>query len=433
MRHALRMGTHAERDYFIRGRSLFDTVIVNANLMEATRDATSVLLVRLKRPYLIDPITYAFALDPVLLRSATQPKERDAEPRPRATFGALAEAYGLPIAGAIGRTRLKPSDFNEETFPIVVDRVMQYQSGIVMERLSKNAEFIGASLDQTTIAAPQGLIPPYFVDDFSGSWRELNLAALNQAAQTRKDQAVGMVAYDSGSSSLHNTQVLAIRLLETGVQQFIIWPADLDEHVAPISLLEPYVELVTRLSSAGRRVWAAYGGFFAIMMRFRGIEGLSHGLGYGDKRQMEPVTGGGLPPATYYAKPVRDTVSIGTLSVLVDGLTEAEYRQRICSCAICEGLLKYGGVPGLLKALSETDLRASAKRGMVEVTTPRVYRLSRFHYLLNRAAEVAWLDSGVSFHEVESTLKSDAEWASNRIGEVAVRHIPRWLQVTSQD
>src|SRR6266404_7800641 len=130
MRHILRMGTHAERDYFLRGRSLFDNVIVNANLAEATRDATAVLLVRLKRPYLIDPITYVFSLDPTLLRSSTQPKDSTARRRPRSTFQALADAYALPIANSIGERRLTPKDLNDENFAIIVDRVVHYQNGI---------------------------------------------------------------------------------------------------------------------------------------------------------------------------------------------------------------------------------------------------------------------------------------------------------------
>ncbi len=433
MQHALRMGTHAERDYFLRGRSLFDAVFVNANLMEATRDATSVLLIRLKRPYLIDPITYAFASDPTLLRSGTQPKAGASKPRPRSTFQALAEAYALPIAEQIGQRRLSPRDFTSETFAITVDRVLQYQNGIVGQSLASNAEFIGAQLDGVVTATPDGLIPPYFVDDFSGSWTDLNLAALTQASETRKDQVVGMVAYDSTSSTLNHTLPLGMKVLETNVSRLILWPADLDEHYAVDAVLQAYSDLVEQLASAGRRVWAAYGGFFAILLRFRGLDGVSHGLGYGDKRQTEPVTGGGVPPASYYAKPVRDNVSIGTLSLLAEGLTVQQYKDRICECAICSELLDRGGVDELLGAFSETELRPSPRRGMIEVSTPFVYRLARFHYLLNRASEIQWVESGISFGDIAAQMRSDAEWAADRIGDKAVRHIERWLRVAQPD
>ena len=62
----LRLGSHAEKEYFLKTSPLYDGVIIGANLLESTPGATSSLLLKIKKmgkKVYIDPITYSFGLD----------------------------------------------------------------------------------------------------------------------------------------------------------------------------------------------------------------------------------------------------------------------------------------------------------------------------------------------------------------------------------
>src|SRR3972149_10705490 len=54
------MGSHAEKEYFEKTAKFFDGIIVGANLLESTPAATASFLAKLKIPYYIDPMTYAY-------------------------------------------------------------------------------------------------------------------------------------------------------------------------------------------------------------------------------------------------------------------------------------------------------------------------------------------------------------------------------------
>ena len=58
------MGSHSEKEYIEKTLKQFDGVMVGANLLQISPGATASLLLKLhkacKRPYYVDPMTYAF-------------------------------------------------------------------------------------------------------------------------------------------------------------------------------------------------------------------------------------------------------------------------------------------------------------------------------------------------------------------------------------
>lgn len=426
-RHYLRMGTHAESDYLLRARPLYDGLVFNANLVEATPGASAVLAMRLKKPFLIDPVTYAFALDPALLRS--KPSRKRPVPGMRATFASLADKMAVPLPKDGTGRGVAPGDLTDKQLALMIDRVLLYQETTFIEALQENAEFVGSELEEhPEVLKPEGSFGPYFVDDFATGWRSTNLEFLQRTVELRGNLAIGLVAYDASVATMQDVVGLAVALSDIAVEHLVIWPAELDEHSSTIESLKAYAHLVASLSKGQRRTTAAYGGYFAILLSYAGLRGVTHGVGYGDRRRIEPVVGGGLPPAQFYVRAIRDSVSMATFAVLCAQLTEDEYRMRICNCEICDGLLKRGGVDQLLHALTETETRPSPKRGMVEVPTPNVYRLSRFHFLLNRHDEVKEIRTSPPFDRIAAKLRDEAQWASQRLGGSVVRHIDRWLR-----
>ena len=74
----IRLGSHAEKEYLLKTAKLFSGVIVGANLLEMTPGATVSLAWKfrtLERQFVIDPLTYVFALDLDYIASDTKDKK----------------------------------------------------------------------------------------------------------------------------------------------------------------------------------------------------------------------------------------------------------------------------------------------------------------------------------------------------------------------
>lgn len=422
--HVLRLGTHAEHDYVERGRPLYDALMLNANLVEGSKSALAVLVTRIQKPYFIDPVTYAFALDPRLL-AAPGP----GAPRPKRSFAALARAYGLDPS-IVGARRLTSESFaDRSSLEELTTRVIDYQRTVFGTALANDAAFLTSEIsDRAEWLGPQFTIAPYFVEDFHDGWRQVNVGSLASAAAASRELRGGAIAIDSRELTPQNIAELAGIYTESDVDTAFLWLTDFDEHSASVNELIGYARLVELLAKQGKGLIASYGGYFSLLLAFRGLKGSSHGVGYGDKRDLEPVVGGGLPPARYYLPAIREFISLGDLGVLAGGMSTAEFRDTVCDCTICSGLLEGGGVANLIAQFTETADRNSVTGRVVAVPTARVYRLSRFHYLSVRALEFAGIRDADSLEKVLADLAARSRWVTRPLGFRATAHISRWIE-----
>lgn len=428
-KHFLRLGTHAEKEYLKRLKT-FDEVVLNANLIEATTEAMSVFALQMRNdghPFVIDPYTHAFAVEPSQIHSDTQP-HGSTKPRVKQTFESLSERFGIPLGDSLGLKSLQPSDLNP-VLEDVVARVLAYQKDRLSTALEENEEFLGTADDAESLK-PKMVLAPYFVDEFDSAWREINKRAINIASQIAGAEAAGVIAFDSRSAKGASLKGLADEYSGLDVSNYFIWPTDFDERVQTEASLRDYADFVSALSSSGKTLTAFYGGFFALLLHYRGLGGVSHGVGYGDKRGMEPVSGGGVPPPMFYVRAVRDVVRLGDVAILAANLSPDEYRTRICACTICEGLMAQDGVPGLLADLTETEFRTTARGEIRAVPAREVYKRVKWHFLLNRMSEVAEIGS-TPLDDLVARMRGEAQWAASRLGARATAHVHRWIAAVS--
>ncbi len=425
-RHIVRMGTHAEKEYLSATPGLFDGLLFNANLVEASKAATAVFATTQQAAFSIDPVTYSFGLDPRFLLATGKKKGLAV----KSTFSALADHFALP-QGFLGKRPLVPADLSDPILGDVVSRVVAYQRDVLADSLTEDAAFLLGDLEARVAAAlPEWTFAPYFVNDYRQDWLPINMRSLELAEAEPGPEVAAILAYDTRRADHEYLLSTAMAYGNAQSHTVFVWASNLDEHRSDMTPLRDYATLVRQLASQGQRPIAAYGGFFGMLLSFRGMAGITHGVGYGDRRDLEPVVGGGLPPATFYVRAVRDAVSVGDLTFLAADLSEADFRRWICTCTICDGLLSRGGVAGLIAALTETDDHVSEKGNLVSIATPRVYQLTRFHYLLNRSEEVRWVGSS-DLQTIALELRAGQDWAAERLGRAAVGHIERWLDVVN--
>ena len=311
----LRLGSHAEKEYIEKTGRFFDGLIVGANLMEATPGATASLLVKLggskeRRPIFIDPMTYAFGgyVDPESgsarydldwIKSEQQEKGQKGK-KTRAfkrSYRRLAEALGGPFKKAIDSSKaIRPDEFKDRKGTVeACDSVAKYQLNRMRDEFEKDREYIGGNAD--ALPSPKCLFAPYFYvppDD----WRRwLDLAML--LAATTSGLKLGAPVHAvicADHSSLVNEDMLDMlvkKIPETGVRGVWLWFSGFNELSAAPATLTRFRKLVESLSACGLEVYNMHGGFFSLCLSSFGLNGISHGVGYGEQKDVMPVVGQG--------------------------------------------------------------------------------------------------------------------------------------------
>jgi hypothetical protein len=418
--HAIRLGTHAEKEYLLRAAPWFTEVVLNANLVEATAGASSVFVVSLAKPYVIDPVTYAFGQNPYHLMNVRRGDIKR-------TFRALGERFGEPVATCLAQGRaLQPGDFSSvATVEGFCSRVLGYQVGRVGEALEANEVFLEPGLEGFP---PVRLISPYFYNDETVGWLDVNRRLADASVEGGSGTEVWAVVSFDGLllDRREDIDKLAESYGSVGCSGFLFWPADFEETRATMGQIVGLRRLVASLCSVGRSGIMLYGGYFSALLQDEGMAGISHGVGYGEKRDVVPVLGGGLPPAKYYLRAIHDDIYIHEMLQVAEELDERTFQSEICDCTICSGVIARGGLQLLRDEFGATEERPYGG-GFRSAPTGRVYRLTRFHYLENKHRELAEIAAGDRPSLVQR-LGEGYDRFSSYLGHGRLGYLIRWRQ-----
>jgi len=413
------MGTHAEKDYFHRAFPWYDEVVLNANLVEATAAASAAFLAVLAKPYMIDPVTYAFG----------QPTHYLVNPRRgevKKTFRSLANEYGDFVATRLSsETPLTYGDFaSDATLTGFAERVLAYQEDRLPRAWEQNQVFLEPG---TPYVPPVRVLAPYFFNDRSRLWLELN-RRLGEVSRVLLQEPTSLwipICFDGLLlGEPEELQLIIDAYASLSTDGYLFWPTDFEETRATVPQIRGLRQLADGLCDENRPGVMFYGGYFSALLRAEGVVGISHGVGYGEKRDVVPVVGGGLPPAKYYLPAIHDDITMSELLSLTESMNEQEFRLRICDCTICRGLLERGGVSALRTEFGETEERPYGL-GYRFVPTARVYRLTRFHYIESKHRELAEIENRQPAWLLEQLTRAHQEF-SRFLGYSRLVYLLRW-------
>ena len=429
----LRLGTHAEKDYAIKTTGIYDCIVLNANLVAATPGGSASLVLRLQKPFVIDPMTYAFALNPRYLLTQSKAKSTRGKLIVKKTYELLGNRYGPPVAGCAGRRRTQPSDFTECNIDKFVSNVYEFQIRALPETWEKEEEF--RELAALQYVGPYAVVSPYFYMSPGPrleAWVELNARLATAFRKCVPDEMACYVPVCFDEVLLDSPEVVtriseALQLVPcTG---YLIWVSDLREQESGKARLRVLTELVRRLSMGGeKRVVNAHGGFFSCALRVFGMTGVSHGVGYGEHRDVTPVLGGGLPPVKYYYPPLKALLIPTEIETILPGIgvdTPRAFHERVCDCSICRSVISNDIVE--FEKFYEFKLNQEGN----EVATPEAYNRSRFHYLLARKKEIDWL-STATIPQIVETLRRSYGLYEEEVGLADVDYLETWAQVLNE-
>jgi hypothetical protein len=430
MIHVIRLGTHAEKDYFLRATDWYDEILINANLLDGTASSTSYLafsLGRRNKGFFVDPVTYAFALDPAYVMS------QDAQGRWRfkRTFLSLAKQYGLIEQDSDQIHRLELSILKEDQAfqRSFCQSVLAYQQSKMRETLEADADFIA---DNIPTMVPTRLIAPYFYlsDD---EWISVNADLAQTSTEIAREQlhsgVWALICFDGLLLDQKDVvDKISKRYGALPCDGYGLWLTDFDEQKATLSQIQGLARLVTSLKERNpdAGIIDMYGGYFAALLSSLGMDGISHGVGYGERRDIVPVVGGGPPQAKYYLPAIHEEIYIHELVPLTRNLSLQQFQDDICQCVICQGLL-HTGVQGLLNQFLDTVRRISSKGGYRDYPSPTVHRLTRFHFMHNRHMELRQLLTS-DLRQSAQSLAEAYERFGPELGHSRLMFLQTWRQ-----
>ena len=385
--HIVRLGTHAEKDYLIRAYAWFDEVALNANLVEGAASSLGVFLHELRekgKGYFVDPMTYAFALSPDLLMRESG--AQSGQGNLKRTFKGLARRYGSVVDQCAGRIPLQPNHLaSQTTQDELCHCVLGYEKERLDEAVRGSVDFLMVHSEAKPLV-PTRLVAPYFHLSGDLEWLPINIALANRACYIEPVTWV-VVCLDSvlldSNPSIDNIVSHYSSLPTPG---YLLWATDLEEERATEGQIRGLQRLTRGLSQNGtKQVINMFGGYFSCLLAQCGLTGISHGLGYGERRDIIPVLGGGLPPAKYYLPAIHQHIRIDQFAAIAAELDVNSFQRDICNCVICKGLLRQG-LNYLMQQYTATDTKIVNGR-IRQTATSQVYRLTRFHYLSNKNLE----------------------------------------------
>jgi hypothetical protein len=435
--HLLRYGTVAEKAQLEKAKNIYDYLIINGNSAAYISRAIAKFVVEnffsSDQGFVIDPITYAFQRIDLLKN-----KSKNGEKVLKKSIAKLIEKYESPVKDKIeSNTSISPIDFSDSNIiNNFCHRVLNFQYSIVSEYITNNdlgkyLQYVTEiNLDFLKQFHPKFLIAPYFylnsTDLSFDDWLNVNIQFLNTSVkQSMNDfnstQVFGQIVINKDVLLNRDAiQKIVIKYNQCDCAGFTVWVDGLDEHEDSLNLLNGFLYFLNELKR--KPVYNMYGGFFSILLTHQSIgllNGVSHGMEYGESREVYPV-GGGLPVSKYYYMPLHQRKEFTNAfrllehnNILDRSLSDwgdcTKYFNEICRCKRCQEIME-NSMANFLKF--ESDLYYDVKRqnGITrrKKASSETKENCLYHYLLCKDWEFKFVKKR-SIQDIVDILQADKE------------------------
>ena len=178
------------------------------------------------------------------------------------------------------------------------------------------------------------------------------------------------------------------------------------------------------------KVFNLHGGFFSMVLSHFGLSGVSHGIGYGEQKDVVPIIGQSIPTVRYYLPDLYKRVGVPKVERCFHALginTPADFHEQVCDCVVCKGVVSQSIAS--FSAFGEMHYSRPQSKRLAQ--TPAAAKRCRFHFLLNRIRERDE-QMGSSVQQIRMQLyNAIAAWGTQATIEDEVRHLRRWITALS--
>lgn len=321
MRNFIRMSVLREKEAISEHLSDFYGMVIDAHILETFQNATAGYIVSHNLNYVIDPVTYKFALEPIVDCVSKRWYERLIKNYSMEEF---IRSDGMLDLNALGKL---------EDVTSFVKSVLEYEEKRV-SYLSGEAVALLSLLAEESVPEqkpPHCLIPPYFIIE-SRELLDLNIKLIKEALEITDELIFAYVPMSSDLLYYHKfCNEIVSKYSELDVDGYFVWATDFNEAKERSISLELFTRFLTSLKSAigNKQVINMFGGFFSTILATQSIiDGLVHGVGISESR--DPYKLGGPAPTRYYVPILHTMLSPESAEDLIENESLA------CNCPICQ-------------------------------------------------------------------------------------------------
>jgi len=450
----LRIGSHAEKEYFEQLAQFLDGLIFGGNLLEITPAATFSLIVSLQNrrgsalPFFLDPMTYCFGpyIDPESGRKRTdlhalKSTRRDRKSKTEVfaikdSYCELAAQLGVHFENAVKEgAAIDASSIDDAARRTLCEGVVEYQlkrMGQIRDKEVPTDDVVMkeafASVDKPTVV----FAPYFFIHDKwakEGLQAAIELTTLTATLKPAVPVHAIVCARDTILGDTAHVQYLIEELPKTNIAGVWLWFDGFDELRAPLDQLVAFRRIVRGLSGK-MEIHNLHGGYFSLLLAHDGLTGISHGVGYGEQKPVAQIIGAAAPTVRYYLPPISKRVAVPEVQrcfgdVGVDSPTS--FFASVCDCQICKGVIG----SDLARFAAFGEMHRASPANQRDTQTPAAAKMCRFHFLIRRLRErssVAALDASDRPQHVSERA---APWREcyplrQHLGEAGTGYIEQW-------
>ena len=456
--HFLRFGTVGDKAHHSNAVGIFDNLVINANSAAHVSGAIAKFIIeklynRENKGYFIDPITYAFQKNIHKLKNEKGILKK--------SISKLIERYGIASIINDGNA-LGLSYFSKQVTHDFCEKVLNFQYGIIQEFVSSDgmSEYLlydtKTTLDEIQQIHPKLLIAPYFYldvnDDDFYKWLDINTGCIKiskSLGSSYKNLPV-FAQITLNRACLTDKEKIRYIIHEyatCGCDGYTVWIDDFDEHSVSKEELTGFIEFLKGLKdqSENKQIYNMYGGYFSVLLMHREVnllDAVSHGLEYGESREVYPV-GGGLPTSKYYFPPLHIRFDFTKAFYLLDYRkiidtskenwgTSKNYFAEICDCRICKETLG-NTMLDFTKFESDQHYDVHQKTGAIlrrKKASKETKQICLYHYLLRKNTEYKSLNKNSLTELINELLDSYGKYIGCRdIDKNELSYIINWYEV----
>ncbi len=457
--HILRYGTVAEKAHLEKAISAYDYLSINGNTAAYVSTAIAKFIVdkffsNQDRGFFIDPITYAFQKEIHLLKSKSK---ITGETKIKKSVEKLIEIYQYPVNKVKDDISVSVADFSD--IQIVTEfckRTLDFQYSIVHDHIEKNdlCKYLEYITDEDfrhlCQLRPKFLIAPYFYLDLQDSnfdkWLNINCQFVDVAKEQSEIDFSNLDIYAQiviSKNVLYDAnaiQKIAAAYSRTNCDGITIWVDNLNEHEATIYELQGLINLLKALPQ--KPIYNMYGGYFSILLTNKSIgllEGVSHGLEYGESRSVYPV-GGGIPVSKYYYLPLHQRLDFTKAFYLLEHIkaldttlenwgTPDKYYEEICKCSQCKAVIKREMI-NFIEFESKEFYEVHRKNQTLrrKKASSETKKNCLYHYLLCKKIEfIRVKNQPISNLLQDLMIQKNAYKSSDAIQETELDYLENWI------
>jgi len=354
--HLVRYGIAGDQKYLVDDLlDTYDELVINARMVAHMAAGLALFLTQRahNKPYFIDPETHIFQHDPDYLQSTSE----QSQSRLKRSVGHLIEWYGDPVERVVGEEQsILPEDFESDAERAEFCRkVIEFQLKAISERVrdTENVEYYEFLKEKGVVESssftPTLVVAPYFCMDGNtvDDWIDVNIACAQDSKPVANEAglplAVEIVLTQSVLFDKRHVQNLVKKYGKLKPDVFLLWIDAFSEQEVSAALLYTFSNILKRLKQTGSKVVNLYGSYFSIMLFHRGIlDGVTHGLEYGEERPLVPV-GGGIPTAKFYLPSLhlrlRREDAMRAVRALKGFERAKDFHRNVCNCRQCKKMI----------------------------------------------------------------------------------------------